>query len=68
MLSKDHLKITTLCGHIMISRSLIDHYVEKIKKGKMTAEEAGRKIATPCPCGIFNVPRTVEVLKKMASK
>ncbi len=66
--SEDHLKITTLCGHSMISRSLIDHYVEKIKKGEITAEEAGKQIAKPCPCGIFNVPRTVEVLKKMASQ
>ncbi len=65
---EDHLKITTLCGHGMISKALIDHYVEKIKKGEITPEEAGRKIAKPCPCGIFNVPRTVEELKKLAGK
>ncbi len=63
---EDHLKITTLCGHSMVSRTLIDHYVEKIKKGEMTPEEAGKKIAKPCPCGIFNIPRTVEELKKLA--
>jgi len=66
--SEDHLKITTLCGHSMISKSLIDHYVEKIRKGEITPEEAGKKIAKPCPCGIFNVPRTVDVLKKLAAK
>ncbi len=65
---EDHLKITTLCGHSMISKSLIEHYVEKIKKGEITPEEAGKKIAKPCPCGIFNVPRTVDVLKKLAAK
>jgi len=66
--SEDHLKITTLCGHSMISPVMIDHYVEKIKKGEITPEEAGKKIAKPCPYGIFNVPRTVEVLKKLAAK
>jgi hypothetical protein len=66
--SEDHLRITTLCGHSMVSRSLIDHYVEEIRKGKMTPEEAGKKVAKPCPCGIFNVTRTVEVLKRLAAK
>lgn len=66
--SEDHLRITTLCGHSMVSRTLIDHYVEEIKKGKITPEEAGKKIAKPCPCGIFNIPRTVEVLKKLAAQ
>ena len=64
--SDDHLKITTLCGHSMISPSMIDHYVAEIKRGGITAEEAGKRMAKSCPCGIFNVPRTVEVLKKMA--
>ena len=66
--SEDHLKITTLCGHSMVSPALIDHYVDEIKKGNITPEEAGKKVAKPCPCGIYNVPRTVEELKKMAAK
>jgi hypothetical protein len=66
--SDDHLKITTLCGHSMISPAMIDHYVGEIKKGKVTPEEAGRRMACSCPCGIFNVPRTVEVLRTMAAK
>ena len=66
--SEDHLKITTLCGHSMISPALIDHYVGEIKKGAITPEEAGRRMAKSCPCGIFNVPRTIEVLKKLAAR
>jgi len=42
-------------------------YAEKIKSGEMTIEEAAKKIAKPCPCGIFNIPRTVEVLKKLTA-
>jgi hypothetical protein len=66
--SEDHLKITTLCGHSMVSPVMIDHYVEKIKKREITPEEAGKKMAKPCPCGFFNVPRTIEELKKLAAK
>jgi len=65
---REHLKITTRCGHHMISPEMIDHYVEKIKDGSITPEEAGRKLAGPCVCGIFNVPKTVAEIKKMAGK
>ena len=61
-----HLKITTRCGHHMISPAMIDHYVEKIKEGSITPEEAGKKLAAPCVCGIFNVPKTIKEIKKMA--
>lgn len=66
--SEDHLKITTLCGHHMVSPAMIDHYVEKIKKGKISPVAAAKKLAGPCVCGIFNTDRTVEVLKRMAAK
>jgi hypothetical protein len=66
--SDDHLKITTLCGHHMVSPAMIDHYVEKIKRGKISPEAAAKKLAGPCVCGIFNTDRTVEVLKRMAAK
>jgi len=36
-----------------------------IKNGEVSPEAAAKKLAKPCPCGIFNVPRTVEVLKKL---
>lgn len=65
---REHLKITTRCGHHMISPEMIDHYVERIKDGSITPEEAGKKLAAPCVCGIFNVPKTIEEIEKMAGK
>lgn len=65
---RNHLKITALCGHSMISPAMIDHHVEKIKKGEITPEEAGKKLAKPCPCGIFNIPRAVDELKMAAAE
>jgi hypothetical protein len=52
----------------MVSPAMIDHYVEKIKKGKISPEAAAKKLAGPCVCGIFNTDRTVEVLKRMAAR
>ena len=66
--SEDHLKITTLCGHHMVSSRMVDHYVEEIRNGSITAEEAARKMVKPCTCGIFNTSKTADVLTKMASK
>ena len=63
--SEDHLKITTRCGHHMISPAMIDHFVEEIKSGGISREEAVKKIASPCPCGLVNVSITDEVLKKL---
>lgn len=66
--SESHLKITTRCGHHMISPAMLDHYVEKVKDGSITPEEAGKKLAAPCVCGIFNVPKTVEEIREMATR
>jgi len=64
----DYLKITTLCGHSMVPPKTIRHYVEKIRNGEISLEDAARKIAKPCPCGIFNLVRTVEVLKRLTAE
>jgi hypothetical protein len=62
---EDHLKITTRCGHHMIPPAMIDHFVEEIKSGVISPEEAVRKIAIPCPCGLVNVYLSDEILKKL---
>lgn len=64
----DYLKITTLCGHSMVPPKTIRHCVEKIKNREMTIDEAAKKISKPCPCGIFNPARTIEVLKKLTAE
>jgi len=66
--SEDHLKIITLCGHSMVSVAMIDHCVEEIRQGRMTYETAAKKLAKPCPCGIFNIPRTIEILKTLIDR
>lgn len=57
------LEITTMCGHHMVPDGVVNKCREDVKKGKISAEEAALKLATYCPCGIFNQVRAEEILK-----
>lgn len=62
---KPTLEITTLCGHGLISRYMVEYVVEEIKAGRMSMADGARKIGEPCYCALFNVARTEEVLRKI---
>jgi len=59
------LQITTQCGHSLIASTLITALLKKIKKGKMTTEEAALLLAKPCACGIVNTKRVKQILEDM---
>jgi len=59
------LEITTQCGHSLISPLLVEAVVKKIRKGKMTCEEAAQLLIRPCACGIGNAQRIEKVLGEM---
>lgn len=61
------LELTTMCGHGLISASLVDALVEDLKSGRTTADAASRELARQCQCGIFNPTRGAELLKAMAN-
>ncbi len=58
------MEITTMCGHGLVAAHLVEEVAEKIKKNKLTPEQGARLLAQPCPCGIFNLDRCVELLKE----
>lgn len=62
------LEISTMCGHNMISFSLIKHEVQLIKNGVTTAEDAARKIAKSCHCGVFNWKRASKIFSELAEE
>ena len=64
----DILEITTMCGHAMISTSLVEAMVAEIKAGRKTAEEATRVLTPNCTCGVFNPIRAAKLLAAMAGK
>lgn len=64
----DVREVTTMCGHGMITADLVLNMVERIKKGILTPEKASEELARLCVCGIYNTERSVEILRRMASK
>ena len=61
-----HREITTMCGHGMVTADMVTNMVQKIKAGRITPEEAGKELAKPCVCGVFNPVRAAEHLARMA--
>jgi len=61
--SKRILEITTMCGHHMISRYLVEDMVSKIKAGLISPETVTERIGKLCVCGIFNPDRCKKLLK-----
>jgi len=64
----DILEITTMCGHGLISPSLVKAMVKEIKAGTKTPEEAAKTLTPNCTCGIFNPVRAAELLTAIATK
>lgn len=62
------LEITTMCGHGMVSRYLVDDLVEQIKAGSLSIEKAGIELGKPCLCGLFNPERAEILLRKLTGK
>lgn len=64
--TKGILEITTMCGHGLIGPALVKECISGIVSGAVTSERAARVLAGPCICGMFNIPRAVKLLDKLA--
>lgn len=64
---EDILRITTMCGHGMVSANLVRKAAMDCKAGRTTFEEAARVVARPCECGIFNPARARDLLVELAA-
>ena len=62
------LDITTMCGHGMISFNLVRRMTDKVITGLISFEEAGRIMARPCTCGVFNPKRAEDLLRQYIAK
>ncbi|OGD29686.1 MAG: hypothetical protein A2Y56_12640 [Candidatus Aminicenantes bacterium RBG_13_63_10] len=61
------LNVTTMCGHGLVSASLVRAVAKLFHEGRLTSEEAGERLSRPCVCGIFNPARAVRCLRRMTS-
>ncbi len=59
------LDFVTMCGHGLVSGSLVKKIVMDIKENKITVEKASVELAKPCLCGIFNPHRAARLLRNM---
>jgi hypothetical protein len=62
------LKLTTMCGHGMISTSLAKKMIDWVKEGRRTPEQAVTYMARFCSCGVFNPSRAKRVLEDARKK
>ncbi|MFC1864978.1 hypothetical protein ACFLYG_04045 [Chloroflexota bacterium] len=58
------LDITTMCGHGLVSFNLVRRMAAEVSKRLISFEEAGRIMAKPCSCGVFNPKRAEDLLRR----
>lgn len=62
------LKLTTMCGHGMISASLAKKMIDWVKEGRRNPDQAVTYMARFCSCGVFNPLRAKRVLEDARKK
>jgi len=62
------LEFTTMCGHGMISRYLVEDVIKRVKARTMSAKEGSIELGKQCCCGIYNPDRSEKLLKALADK
>jgi hypothetical protein len=62
---REILAYNTMCGHGMVSFSLIRKMIEYVKLRRLTPREAARMMGKCCECGVFNTDRAEALLDKL---
>jgi len=62
---REVLEINTLCGHGMVSFSLIRKMMEQVKMRRLTPREAAEIMGRCCECAVFNTTRAEHLLEKV---
>lgn len=57
------LEISTMCGHGMVSHSLVKKLCDWVKEGRRTPAQATKYLARFCICGVFNTVRAEKLLE-----
>jgi hypothetical protein len=51
----------------MVAVNFICEMVEKVRKGRLTPEQAAQELFKPCMCGIFNTDRAAKLIAAMVA-
>ena len=60
-------KITSMCGHGLISRHLVEQTLEDLKSNRISLSEGARLLGRNCVCGVFNLDRAEKLLQQALS-
>jgi len=60
------LQLNTMCGHGMVTVSLIETVLKAVKNGTCSPAEGAERLFKPCMCGIFNPHRAALLLEDLA--
>jgi hypothetical protein len=61
--NEDVLKLSTMCGHGMVSSSLAKKMIDWVKEGRRTPAQAVTYMTRFCSCGVFNPSRAQRILE-----
>jgi len=60
--SEEVLNITTMCGHGLISATLVESLADDVRAGRKRPSDAVKEMAKMCTCGVFNTTRALRLL------
>jgi hypothetical protein len=66
--NEDVLKLSTMCGHGMVSASLAKKMIDWVKEGRRTPEQAVTYLTRFCSCGVFNPVRGKRILEEARTR
>ncbi len=58
---RETLKLSTMCGHGMVSANFAKKMITHVKEGRMDKEDAAHCMAKFCVCGVFNTARAMRI-------
>jgi len=59
---RETLKLSTMCGHGMVSANFAKKMITHVKEGRTDKEDAAHCMAKFCVCGVFNTTRAMRIL------
>jgi len=62
---RELLEYHSMCGHGMISFSLIRKMIDEVRLRRLSPKEAARIMGRPCECAVFNPKRAEMLLQKV---
>ena len=65
---REVMEFNTMCGHGMVSFTLIRKMIEQVRLRRMTPQQAARMMAKCCECGAFNPSRAEALLTRMRER